>query len=39
MDNNADDLAFLAHWKKRKTKPQNERSEMGLLDKLKFVVQ
>ncbi len=40
MDNNADDLAFLAQRleEEEKQKPQNERSEMGLLDKLKFVV-
>ncbi len=40
MDNNADDLAFLAQRleEEEKQKPQNERSKMGLLDKLKFVV-
>ena len=40
MDNNADDLAFLAQRleEEEKQKPQNDRSEMGLLDKLKFVV-
>ena len=40
MENNADDLAFLAQRleEEEKQKPQNERSEMGLVDKLKFVV-
>jgi asparaginyl-tRNA synthetase len=40
MDNNADDLAFLDQRlaEEEKQKPQNERSEMGLLDKLAFVV-
>jgi len=40
MENNADDLAFLAQRleEEEKQKPQNERSEMGLLDKLAFVV-
>lgn len=40
MDNNADDLAFLAQRleEEEKQKPQNERSDMGLLDKLNFVV-
>ena len=40
MDNNADDLVFLAQRleEEEKQKPQNERSEMGLMDKLKFVV-
>jgi asparaginyl-tRNA synthetase len=40
MDNNADDLVFLAQRleEEEKQKPQNERSEIGLMDKLKFVV-
>ena len=40
MENNTDDLAFLAQRleEEEKQKPQNERSEMGLVDKLKFVV-
>ena len=40
LDNNADDLAFLDQRlaEEEKQKPQNERSEMGLLDKLAFVV-
>ncbi|MFM7710985.1 MAG: asparagine--tRNA ligase [Ferruginibacter sp.] len=40
LENNADDLAFLAQRQEEeeKQKPQNERSEMGLLDKLAFVV-
>ena len=40
MDNNADDLAFLAQRleEEEKQKPQNERSDMSLQDKLKFVV-
>jgi asparaginyl-tRNA synthetase len=40
MDNNKEDLEFLAQRleEEEKTKPQTERSEMGLWDKLKFVV-
>jgi asparaginyl-tRNA synthetase len=40
IDNNADDLAFLASRleEEEKSKPQTERSEMGLMDKLNFVV-
>jgi asparaginyl-tRNA synthetase len=41
MDNNADDLAFLAQRldEEEKQKPQAERSEMGLIEKLRFVVE
>ncbi len=41
MDNNAEDLEFLAQRlaDEEKQKPQNDRSEMGLLEKLKFVVE
>jgi len=40
MDNNKEDLEFLAQRleEEEKQKPQTERSEMGLLDKLNFVV-
>ena len=40
LENNKDDLTFLAQRQEEeeKTKPQNERSEMGLLEKLNFVV-
>jgi asparaginyl-tRNA synthetase len=40
LENNADDLTFLAQRlaEEEKQKPQNERSEMGLLEKLAFVV-
>ncbi len=40
MDNNKDDLDFLTQRleEEEKQKPQNERSEMGLLQKLEFVV-
>ncbi len=40
LENNKDDLAFLAQRleEEEKSKPQNERSEMGLLEKLNFVV-
>src|SRR3954463_51161 len=40
LENNADDLAFLDQRlaEEEKSKPQAERSEMGLLDKLRFVV-
>ncbi|HMI77297.1 MAG TPA: asparagine--tRNA ligase [Ferruginibacter sp.] len=40
MDNNKDDLEFLAQRleEEEKQKPQIERSEMGLLEKLNFVV-
>ncbi len=41
IDNNKDDLEFLAQRleEEEKQKPQQERSEMGLLDKLNFVVE
>lgn len=41
LEHNAEDLAFLDNRQKEeeKQKPQNERSEMGLLEKLSFVVQ
>ena len=41
MEHNADDLAFLETRlaEEEKNKPQQERSEMSLLDKLKFVVE
>lgn len=40
MDNNKEDLLFLAQRleEEEKQKPQNERSEMGLMEKLEFVV-
>ena len=40
MDNNKEDLEFLSQRleEEEKQKPQTERSEMGLLDKLNFVV-
>ena len=40
IDNNKEDLEFLAQRleEEEKQKPQNERSEMGLLEKLNFVV-
>ncbi|HYF32392.1 MAG TPA: asparagine--tRNA ligase [Chitinophagaceae bacterium] len=40
MENNADDLEFLAQRlaDEEKQKPQHERSEMGLMEKLQFVV-
>jgi asparaginyl-tRNA synthetase len=40
MDHNREDLEFLAQRldEEEKQKPQNERSEMGLLQKLEFVV-
>ncbi len=40
IENNKDDLEFLAQRleEEEKQKPQNERSEMGLLEKLDFVV-
>jgi asparaginyl-tRNA synthetase len=40
LEKNADDLQLLAQRleEEEKLKPQNERSEMGLIDKLKFVV-
>jgi len=40
LKNNADDLAFLDQRlaEEEKSKPQAERNEMGLLDKLRFVV-
>ena len=40
IDNNKEDLEFLAQRleEEEKQKPQNERSEMGLLEKLGFVV-
>jgi asparaginyl-tRNA synthetase len=39
LDHNRDDLAFLATRleEEEKQKPQNERSEMGLIEKLEFV--
>ncbi|MDW7690265.1 asparagine--tRNA ligase [Flammeovirgaceae bacterium SG7u.111] len=41
LDNCADDLAFLDQRaeKEEKSKPQNQRSEMGLIERLKFVVE
>ena len=40
MENNAEDLEFLAQRlaEEEKQKPQHERSEMGLIEKLQFVV-
>ncbi len=40
MENNREDLVFLAQRleEEEKQKPQNERSEMGLIEKLEFVV-
>ncbi|MBW7913915.1 MAG: asparagine--tRNA ligase [Taibaiella sp.] len=40
LDNNREDLEFLAERLKNEEsqKPQNERSEMGLIDKLEFVL-
>ncbi len=40
LDNNRDDLDFLALrlQEEEKQKPQNERSEMGLIEKLEFVI-
>ena len=40
MENNREDLEFLAQRlaEEEKQKPQNERSEMGLMEKLEFVV-
>lgn len=40
MENNKEDLLFLAQRleEEEKLKPQNERSEMGLMEKLEFVV-
>lgn len=40
LDNNRDDLNFLANrlLEEEKQKPQNERSEMGLVEKLEFVL-
>lgn len=40
LDNNRDDLKFLAERleNEEKQKPQNERSEMGLIEKLEFVL-
>ncbi len=40
LDNNREDLEFLAQRleDEEKQKPQNERSEMGLIDKLEFVL-
>ena len=39
LENNKDDLTFPAQRQEEeeKTKPQNERSEMGLLEKLNFI--
>jgi len=41
LDHYPDDLAFLAEReaKEEKSKPQNERHEMGLLERLKFIVE
>ncbi len=41
LDNNREDLEFLAQRlaEEEKNKPQNERSEMGLIEKLEFVVE
>ncbi len=40
LDNNREDLDFLASrlLEEEKQKPQNERSEMGLIEKLEFVI-
>ncbi len=40
LDNNADDIAFLdqREAQEQKMKPQNERNELGLIDRLKFVI-
>lgn len=40
LDNNREDLEFLAQRlaEEEKQKPQNERSEMGLMEKLEFVI-
>lgn len=40
LENNRDDLDFLASrlLEEEKQKPQNERSEMGLIEKLEFVI-
>src|SRR5215213_1607899 len=40
IDHNAEDLEFLAQRleEEEKQKPQNERSEMGLIEKLEFVI-
>ena len=40
LANNADDLAFLTQRleEEEKQKPQNERSDMGLIEKLEFVI-
>ena len=40
LENNPDDLDFLAQrlLEEEKQKPQNERSEMGLIEKLQFVI-
>lgn len=40
MENNPDDLNFLAQrlFDEEKSKPQQERSEMGLIEKLEFVI-
>jgi asparaginyl-tRNA synthetase len=40
LDNNRDDLNFLASrlLEEEKQKPQNERNEMGLIEKLEFVI-
>lgn len=41
LDNNREDLEFLAERlaNEEKNKPQNERSEMGLIEKLEFVLE
>src|SRR5690348_17787056 len=40
LDNNKDDLDFLSTrlFEEEKQKPQHERSEMGLIEKLEFVI-
>ena len=40
LENNADDVAFLdqREAQEQKTKPQNERNELGLIDRMKFVI-
>ncbi|MDX1348980.1 MAG: asparagine--tRNA ligase [Putridiphycobacter sp.] len=40
LDNNADDIAFLdqREAQEQKSKPQNERNELGLIERLKFVI-
>jgi asparaginyl-tRNA synthetase len=40
LDNNADDIAFLdqREAQEQKSKPQNERNDLGLIERLKFVI-